>query len=271
MSEPIIGQAIHEGILLRKGDKFVLARRRPDGEIEVKSGRTPLLTSQHPWLRSPGVRGVAAVAEAVRGATWATSQEGTKGLLSLVGSLMGGMALYLLPDQISRLTGLRNRSPLLSAFVEGVGRLGGIALYLLLSARSPQIRRLFQYHGAEHKAVNAFEKLRSTSIKAMRRASRLHARCGSIFAALLALTSSLASLGSEGKGFLRRLVEETAKTFLLIGLVYELARWAARSRSPLAKAVLAPGFLLQLAATKEPDDDQLEVAQKALEALLEEA
>ena len=268
-SEPLVGQAVPEGILLRRGERFSLAVRRPDGTILVRTGRLPPAALRGPAAKIPVLRGVLAVAEALRGAAFAArSLGGGAGLSGLLASAVGGLALFLLPEQITRLSGARRKSPLLAALLEGAGRFGALLGYLAIASQNPQVRRLFQYHGAEHKAVNAFEREGRTDGEAIRRASRLHARCGSVFAALLSLLSGLAS-PPEGRPPFVRVTEEAARALLLVGLAYELARWAARSDFPLARALLAPGFLLQLLATKEPGDDQIEVARAALVGLLE--
>ena len=267
--EPLVGQAVPEGILLRRGDRFSLAVRRPNGTIALRTGRLPSPALKGPAAKVPVVRGILAVAEALKGAFFAAkSLGGGPGLSGLLASMAGGLAFFLLPEQITRLSGARRKSPLGAALLEGLGRFVGLLGYLAIASQNPQVRRLFQYHGAEHKAVNAFERERRTDLEAIRRASRLHERCGTIFAALLSILSGLAS-PPEGRAAHVRLLEEALRALLLVGVAYELARWAARSESPLAKGLLAPGFLLQLLATKEPGDDQIEVARAALVGILE--
>jgi len=263
----LMGQAVPEGILLRRGERFSLAVRRPDGTISLRTGRLPLLRGRAASL--PMVRGIIALAEALKGALFAArSVGGGPGVGGILASMAGGAAILLLPEQIARLSGARRRSLVGTAFLQGMGRFAALLGYLAVASQNPQVRRLFQYHGAEHKAVNAFEREGRTDQEAIRRASRLHARCGSVFAALLSLLSGLAS-PPEGRALHLRILEEVLRASMLVGVAYEIARWAARSQSPLAKALLGPGFLLQLLATKEPDEEQIEVARAALIGLLE--
>lgn len=268
-SEPLVGQAIPEGILLRRGDRFSLAVRKPDGTIVLQTGRLPSVVTKRLVMEVPLVRGIVAVAEALRGAFFAAKSLGEGlGMGGFLASMAGGGAFFLLPKQITRLWGTKERSPLKAAFLEGLGRFIGLLGYLVVASQNPQVRRLFQYHGAEHKVINAFERERKTDHEAIKGASRLHARCGTVFAALLSLLSGFASL-PKGRAFHLRLLKEALRGFVLIGVAYELARWAARSDSPLAKVLLAPGLLLQLMATKEPKEEQIEVARAALMGILE--
>lgn len=267
--EPLMGQAVPEGILLRRGDRFSLAIRRPDGSIALRTGRLPSPALRGLAAKVPVVRGVWAVAEALRGAFLAAKGlGGGLRLGDLLATVAGGVAFLLLPERITSLSGARKKYPIVAAILEGLGRFVGLLVYLAVASQSPQVRRLFQYHGAEHKAVNAFEREGRTDPEAIRRASRLHARCGTVFAGLLSILSGLA-LPPEGRAEHLRVLEGALRTFILIGVAYELARWASRSKSPVARGLLSPGLLLQLLATREPDDDQIEVARTALVGILE--
>ncbi len=277
---PIGGQAVVEGVMLQDGPEVVLAVRTPDGSVAVEP--LPTGVSFPRWEGIPFVRGPIRLAQMLslgwsalkRSAELAHPEEAPSSrweFLAVLGFavvfVVGGFML--LPAFLAGLTGVGNR--ILSNLVEGgirvalfVGYLGAISLF-------PDVRRVFQYHGAEHKVVHAYEE-GEASLPAARGRSPLHPRCGTsfllLFVVVAILVFSLIPTSSVGV----RLLARVALLPVVAGLTYEILRFGSRHpRAWWLKPLLAPGLLLQRLTTREPTDDQLEVALAALRYLTDPA
>jgi uncharacterized protein YqhQ len=197
---------------------------------------------------------------------------------SMAIALVIGLAVFFaLPILIGTLLGLEKGALLFNA-VAGIIRLGLFVLYLSLITRMPDIRRVFRYHGAEHKSIFALEASHELNIESARRESRYHPRCGTSFILIVAIASIVLfgiadSLFPVVFGHLQSVPERLATHLLLLpfvaGVSYELLKLSGRFRANhLVKLVIAPGLWLQAMTTAEPDDDMLEVALCALRAAL---
>jgi len=261
------GQAVIEGVMMRGKKTMVTVVRHPGGHLVMDT--RPLSAFYTGWLRkAPLLRGIVVLIEAMSlgiGALMYSAnvaleeeKEGDKGVaggllwLSVLGALVFAVALFLLtPLFLTKLLDPYISSSIVFNLVEGVIRLGIFIAYLKLVGLMADIRRVFAYHGAEHKTVNAYEHGVPLEVEAVRKYDTAHVRCG---------TSSLWLM------VLSRIV--LIPVIAAIG--YEVTYFAGRhAENAWVRAILAPGLWLQSLTTREPDDSQLEVAVAALGKVME--
>ena len=273
------GQAVIEGVMIRGQRNIAVAVRRPDGSIAVKrQPLTPIFTG--PLRRIPLIRGVIAMAETLTlgmralsySANVAAEAEGEE---ISAGSMAGMMAVsltiaiglfFLVPVLASdRLEGLLGSS-LMANVAEGVIRLGLFLGYILLIGRMNDIRRVFMYHGAEHMTVHAQERGDPLNVAHIRRYPTAHPRCGTAFL-LVVMVVAIATFIFVGREPFWWLI---ASRILLVPLIaavsYEVIRFSGRhADNPLVALITAPSLVLQSLTTRQPDDDQIEIAIAAMQ------
>lgn len=285
MTEPFYygGQAVIEGVMMRGERNFAISVRRPDGKLEII--RQPLASIYKGRLRkTPLVRGIIVLIETLilgtrallQSAQIASAEEGEEipaaALAGIVAtSLAFAVALFfVLPLLATRYFDIYIRSDIISNIIEGFVRMGFFIAYLKLISLVPDIRRVFAYHGAEHKVVNAYEAGCPLEIEAIKSHPTAHARCGTsfIFVVLIIAILIFSSLGRP-----QLWVTILSRIILLpviAALGYEITRFMAKhSKNALAQMLLAPGLALQSMTTREPDDSQLETAISALNEVIE--
>ncbi|MCB1006747.1 MAG: DUF1385 domain-containing protein [Acidimicrobiales bacterium] len=282
-STPIGGQAVVEGVMMRGPHRWAVAARRPDGTIATTDEGVPT------WAQKPKavpvVRGAFALVETMalglKALKWSAAVE--KGdedgapatdrslALTTVVTLVVFIAVFsVVPAAAAHAVADRvHDSTLVFVLAEGVLRLGLFLGYVVAIGRSPAIRRTYEYHGAEHMVIAAFEHAEPLTVEAARRYSTRHARCGTDFLLLVVVVAivvfSLFGQASWPVLVLTRVVGLP----VVAGLAYEILRLAKRRpESRLVKAVTAPGLALQALTTKPPADDQIEVAIASLEAVI---
>jgi uncharacterized protein YqhQ len=278
------GQALIEGVLMRGRDAIAVAFRHPDGHIVWASEE--LNSGPHAWklARAPFVRGLIVLYETlVVGTRWlirsANIQASAEGLELGKGSvaLMLGLTLalgvgifFLLPLFIASATASNIENDWIQHLIEGLVRVGIFLAYLAVISRTPDIHRVFEYHGAEHMTIHALEAGDPLTTDAIRKYPTAHPRCGTEFLVVVILLSIILF------GFLGRdnPVLMIGGRLLLIPVIaaigYEILRFGAKHRAnPLVKALMAPGILVQMITTKRPSDDQIEVAIVSMEQALE--
>jgi len=273
------GQAVVEGVMMRSPRYLSVAVREPDGRLVVHSQPFPSLLLRR-WLRLPVIRGIVVLYESLvlgaRAIMLSASQAVTEGAAPTgrdVGIAMGlGLGLsitlfFLVPTLAIRVAEGVLGSALAQNLGEGALRVALVIGYIGLIGRIPDLRRVYQYHGAEHKAVNAFEAGVPLNVSEVRACSRFHPRCGTSFLLIVMLVAVVlyALLGHPSLG--TRLLERVLLLPLVAGVSYEIIRLAGRSR--IVRALVAPGIWLQHLTTREPEDAHLEVAIRALREVLE--
>ena len=296
---PIGGQAVLEGVMMRGVSTWAVAVRKPapeqpaapdggpgagdgaGGEIEVFSEPLVSWTRRHRLLRLPVLRGVVALVESLKIGFQALGisanaqlEEGEEELgggawgLTIAVSLIVGVALFfLLPAGLTNLLDLPNG--LVFVVVEKGVRIAIFLAYIWLISRLPDLQRVFQYHGAEHKAISCYEAGLELTPENAQRFSRLHPRCGTSFLLLVMIVAIVvfAPLGQPPWYVL--FPSRIIGIPLVAGLSFEVLKWFGRNRTkPWARALMAPGMQLQRLTTREPDLDQLAVAIAALETVL---
>ncbi len=273
------GQAVIEGVLMRGRDSYAVAARRPNGDIAVCTDvlRSRVYTAGI-WRR-PFFRGVAGLYETIhlgmRALQWsAIVQLGQDAEIgdgamrgAMIASLVFALALFIgLPLLLGGLLH-HSTASITSVLIEGVIRAFVLVAYLLLISLIPNVRRLFQYHGAEHMSINALESGDTIDIDHVRARSRLHPRCGTGFLVVVAFVSVavFAPLGLLPTAL--RLVLQIALVPVVAAVSYEIIRALIRIRgTAVGRIALAPVLGAQLLSTRQPDDRQIEVAIAALDA-----
>lgn len=275
------GQAVIEGVMMRHGDRLAIAVRTPEQEIVVHEEKLVPAGQHFPVLKLPLLRGVVAFLEAlVLGAKAITisanlampeEEEELSGwqlTLTVCVALVFCIALFFfLPTFLLRLLhDVLPAKPLFLNLLEGMVRLAVFLLYLVLISRAQDIQRVFAYHGAEHKVIACLEAGRELTQENAAGFTTLHPRCGTSFLLLVMTVSILLFTLFGWPSLWLRLLLRLLLLPLVAGISYELIRLAGRSR--FFRSLTAPGLWLQRLTTREPDRDQLEVAIKAVQAVL---
>ena len=279
------GQALIEGVMMRGPHDIGTAIRLPDGTIETSSKKVPSFFTGRP-RKAPVIRGVLVLIEtlvvgtqallysAEKAATGEDGEEIPKSalLLAVAGSLAFGVLLFfVVPLLISRSLDAFIASDVVSNILEGVVRMLIFVLYVGLIGLMPDIKRVFAYHGAEHRTINAYEAGVPLTPSAVRAYSTSHSRCGTsfIFVVLVVSIIVLALLGRPPIWI--SILSRIVLLPFIAGVSYEFIKWSAdRQGNALVRAITVPGLLLQKLVTRQPDDDQVEAAIEALKTVLEE-
>ncbi|MFL6262256.1 MAG: DUF1385 domain-containing protein [Thermoanaerobaculia bacterium] len=299
------GQALIEGVMMRSPGAYGVAVRRPDGSIAFQRGKVASLARRYPFLKLPILRGVAvlfqSLALGIRALNFSAEQamaeeakpgEGQeaqpvaekkddKSNWAIAGSMafglvLGAVVFLLIPLWLTRLAEQHLFAGHLSTvafnLVDGALRAAFFLAYIFAISRMKDIHRVFQYHGAEHKVVFAWEKAVPLTVENARAQSRLHPRCGTSFLLFVLLVSILVfSFIPKTLPFLVMYGGRLLLVPVIAGLSYEVLRFTAKHQAaPLFSLLVAPGLALQRITTQEPADDMLEVAIAALEEALRE-
>ncbi len=281
---PVGGQAVLEGVMMRGISVWAVAVREPEGEIDVSSEPLVSWAKRHRFLRLPVVRGVVALAESMKIGFRALAisanaqldpeeQEEIGGFtwgVTIVLSLLLAVGLFfLIPVGATSLIKDQLGSPFVFWLVEGVLRTAIFIGYIVLISRLSDLRRVFEYHGAEHKTISCYEAEDELVPARAKLYSRLHPRCGTSFLLVVMVLAIFvfAPIGLPAWYWL--LASRILGIPLIAGLSYEVIKWAGKHRRKAwVRAVMWPGLMLQNLTTREPDEEQLAVAIAALEAVL---
>jgi uncharacterized protein YqhQ len=280
---PVGGQAVMEGVMMRGVSTWAVGVRKPDGELDVQSFPLVSWTKRHRALRWPVIRGVVALVESlaigfkalgmsanaqlpedeepISGGVWA----GTV----IVALLFGVGLFFVVPVGVTSLVKDSLDSAFLFWLVEGVLRTAIFLGYLALLSRLRDLRRVFGFHGAEHKTISCFEAGEPLTPENAQRYSRLHPRCGTSFLLIVMIVAIFvfAPLGLPEWYLL--LASRILGVPLIAGLSFELIKLAGRHRRRgWVRTLMWPGMQLQRLTTREPDREQLAVAIAAMEAVL---
>jgi uncharacterized protein YqhQ len=290
VSAPIGGQAVLEGVMMRGPTAWAMAVRTPDGEIAEVNRPIASALVRHPWLRLPVVRGVVALGESLAigfralaiSASYAarepgedaeeghTAQELTRAQLIFAFAVAIGFAVLLFKVSPALITSwLPVESTWWFVIVEGLIRVAIFVAYLSLISLWPDLRRVFQYHAAEHKAINAYEAGDPLEPETVQRHSLLHVRCGTAFLLYVMVIAIFVFALFGRPAWYWLIVSRILALPLIAGLAYELIRFAGRHpHNPLLRTLLAPGLWLQRLTTRQPTLDQVEVSIRALREVL---
>jgi len=281
---PVGGQAVIEGVLMRNGDDISVAvRRASDGEIVVEDleprNKFKRL-SNIPFVRgifnlydmmSTGIRALNLSAEIAledEDEDFGTSETVlTTGIAFLVAI---GVFVILPVWATNNLWGLSEANAFLFNLVEGLIRIGFFLLYLAGITYFDDIKRVFQYHGAEHKSVYAYENGKDLVVEEAREYSTLHPRCGTAFLMIVLVVAILTFSLVGNPPLLTKIISRLLLLPVVAGVSYEILRFSGKhAKNPLLKPFLLPGLMLQKITTREPSDDQLEVALQAIKRVVD--
>jgi uncharacterized protein YqhQ len=269
------GQALIEGVMIRSRRHLVMCVRQPNDEILTHTEEITLLTERHRILGLPLVRGVVALFETmyigVKGISFSANtaleeeeEEFTwkEWLLVAVMTLVMSSMFFVIPFLI---TSFLKFTGVLFNVVEALVRLGLFLLYISVVSLWGEFRRVLQYHGAEHKAINTLEAGEPLEVESVRGHSRLHRRCGTSFIFLVICVSIVLFSLMPKADFVTRLLYRLVLIPVIGSISYELLKLTSRhGDSIVAKMLTTPGLLFQRLTTREPDDSMIEVAIKAV-------
>jgi len=276
------GQAVIEGVMMRSPDKYAIAVRKPDKEITVKVGKIKSLSQKIKWFKLPIFRGIVNLIESLAlgfkaltySAEQATGQEEQLNSKEMFFTILIALGLFILifivfPTSIAKYMDRYLPNVMLYNLVEGLIRIGIFLIYLTLISKMPDIRRVFEYHGAEHKVIYTFEAGKDLNVENVKKFSTLHPRCGTSFIFIVLIISILVFSLLGKQGLLLRIAYRILIIPFIAGISYEILKLSAKNMNkPAIRWLVAPGLWFQKLTTKEPDEQQIEVAIDALKGVL---
>ena len=297
-SSNIGGQAVLEGIMMRHGDDYAVAVRKPDGEIFVQKEEYHSVIKWKALTKIPFIRGVfnfidsmvLGIKTLMFSAEFYEDEEEVKSEKELTEeeiakkekqekwmmnatvaiSVVIAVAVFMvLPYFLSSLLKPLMPSYHLRTLVEGFVRIGIFILYIALISRMDDIQRTFMYHGAEHKCINCIEHGLPLTVDNVRISSRQHKRCGTSFLFFVLAIRILLLMLIQVESPLMRVIVRIALIPVIAGISYEVLKLAGRSENPIINLLSRPGLAIQKLTTKEPDDSMIEVAIQAVEAVFD--
>ncbi len=292
------GQAIIEGVMMRGKRIYAMAVRNPAGGITIEKNEWGGIANKG-IFKYPIFRGIGAFVDSlitgtkilmhsaeIAGEDWAEEElspferylqnkfgDKINDILiyfSVTVSLILGMGLFfVLPVWLGSF--FKTIVPVWGlGVIEGLLRIGIFLLYLFLISRMKEIKRVFQYHGAEHKTINCFESGKELTVENVMPCTRLHKRCGTSFLLFVMIISMIVFFFVRTDSVALRLVSRIFLVPFIAGISYEVIRWAGKSESKLVAAISYPGLCLQKITTAEPDASQIETAIAAMKGVLED-
>jgi uncharacterized protein YqhQ len=286
-SAPIGGQAVLEGVMMRGPSAWSVAVRKPDGEIAEVNRPISSFLLRHRWARLPIIRGVFALGESLAigfralaiSANYAAQEEGddgevetelSRGQLAFAFAIAIGFALLLFKVSPALITSwLPIDSTGAFVVVEGLLRVTIFILYLVLIGLLPDLKRVFQYHAAEHKAINAYEAGDELDPETVQRHSLIHVRCGTAFLLYVMVIAIFVFAFVGQPGWFWLIASRILLLPVIAGIAYEVIRFGGRyPQNPILRTILAPGLWLQRLTTRQPSLDQIEVSIRALREVL---
>ena len=290
------GQAVIEGVMMKNKDKYAVAVRKLSGEIEVEVSKCQSISDKVPFFRLPIIRGVVNFVESmvvgVKTLTYSASfyedeeEEPTKMDQALDKLLKGktedvmmgvtvcfsmllAIALFMVaPYFATRLLERFSTSETMLVIVEGMLRIGIFLLYVALISQMKDMKRVFMYHGAEHKTINCLEHGEELTVENVKKYSRIHKRCGTSFLLIVMIISMIFFLFIRVDGLWARMAFRILLVPVIAGVSYEFIKFAGKSDSKIVQILSTPGMWLQKLTTREPEEDMIEVAIQSVESVL---
>lgn len=274
------GQAVIEGVMMRGPKMVATAVREPSGEISVKVDPVSSLGDRYPIFKKPLFRGVIALGESLvlglRSLSYSAQMAGEEDeqlsdrelAMTILFSLGLAVLLFvIIPTAAAKYIHAASSDPVILNLLEGVLRLGIFMTYIYGISRLKDIKRVFQYHGAEHKTIHAYEAGVELTVENVQKFSTLHPRCGTAFLLVVMIVSIVMFAFLGWPDLWLRILSRVVLLPLVAGISYEIIRYAGRTENPVMKMAILPGLWLQKITTNEPEDEMVEVAIKSLEAV----
>lgn len=291
------GQAVLEGVMMKNKEQYAVAVRKPDGEIDIEVDVYKGVMEGSIWKKIPFVRGVfhfldslilgmrtlnhsvsfyededakeTAADKVFQKVFKEKAENAMMGIITAVSILLAVAIFMVLPYFISSLFEEYIRNASVMAIIEGGIRILIFIGYIVAITAMKDIKRLYQYHGAEHKCINCIEKGRPLTVHNVMRSSRLHKRCGTSFLFFVVFVSIIVFFFIRAEQPVLRVLLRVALIPVIAGISYEIIRLAGRSDNILVNILSAPGMFLQRLTTKEPDEDMVRVAIASVEAVFD--
>lgn len=282
------GQAVMEGVMMKNGSRYAVAVRKPDQEIIVDSSEYQGIVKNKTIRNMPILRGVFSFVESlvlgIRTLTFSasffeeeeeehkkgeTKEDFLMGITVAISVLLAVGIFMVLPYGISLLFSKAISSQWVTALFEGVVRLVIFIGYVAGISLMPDIKRVYMYHGAEHKCINCIEHGLDLNLENVRKSSRQHKRCGTSFLLIVMLISVVAFMFIRMDSKILRLLFRVLFVPVIAGISFEFIRFAGKSDNAFVNLLSKPGLLLQRITTREPDDSMIEVAIASVEAVFD--
>lgn len=291
------GQAVLEGVMMKNDEKYAVAVRKPDGEIEVELENYQGVLHGSQIKKVPFIRGIFNFADsmilgtkclnysagfyedeeaketvadkALNKATHGNAEKVFTALVTVFSILLAVGIFIVLPYFITSFFEEYIRSSALMTIIEGAIRILIFLLYVVAITAMKDIKRLYMYHGAEHKCINCIERGKPLTVRNVMRSSRLHKRCGTSFLFFVMFVSIILFFFIQANNPVEKVVLRILLIPIIAGISYELIRLAGRSNNILVRILSAPGMLIQRLTTKEPDRAMVEVAIASVEAVFD--
>jgi uncharacterized protein YqhQ len=286
------GQAVLEGVMMRNRDLVAIAVRKPDQEIEVEVDEHHGILEGTIWTKIPFIRGIFVFIDSlvlgIRSTSYSSQfyddEEGTDlvseerrarrdkvttAVTTVISFALAVGIFVLLPYWLTSLVDSYIRSEAFLSVMEGVIRIAIFLIYVLLLSGMKDIRRLYQYHGAEHKCINCIERGKPLTLHYVQDSSRFHKRCGTSFIFLVMIVSIILFFFIRVDSHVMRVVLRLVFIPVVAGISYELIRLAGRYDNIFVRLISAPGVWLQHITTKEPDAQMIEVGIASVEAVFD--
>lgn len=273
------GQAVIEGVMMRGPEYIATAVRTPSGEITIKKDPAHSLGEKYPILKKPFIRGTIALGESLvygmKSLSYSAQAAGeeeeqltTKQMAATMtfSAVLAIIFFLVIPTYGAKFIPGVAESTVRLNIVEGILRLAIFLLYIWGISLASDIRRVFEYHGAEHKTIWTYEAGEALTVENVKKHSRLHPRCGTNFLLIVMVVSIFVFAFLGWPNLIERIISRIILMPVVAGISYELIRLAGRTENRMIQTLVKPGLWLQYLTTREPHGDQIEVAIKALEA-----
>lgn len=287
------GQAVLEGVMMKNKELYAVAVRMPDGEIDVETEEYHGVMHGSRLTKIPFIRGVFSFLDSLilgmraldhsasfyedEGAedtkldkALGDKSQKTFSVLTVLLSVVLAVGIFMvLPYYLSTFLEKYVRNSSLLAIFEGLIRLAIFLIYIVAITAMKDIKRLYQYHGAEHKCINCLEKGHNLNVHNVKRSSRYHRRCGTSFLLFVMIISIILFIFITVENPVLKVVIRILLIPVIAGISYEIIKLAGRSDNVIVRILSAPGLLLQRLTTKEPDEEMIEVAIRSVEAVFD--
>ncbi|MCR5438937.1 MAG: DUF1385 domain-containing protein [Selenomonas sp.] len=277
------GQAVIEGVMMRGPKLTATAVRDPQGEIQVEANPVHSITERFPILKKPMLRGSVSLVESLiigmKSLSYSAQMAGEEDEKltdkELAGTIVFALVLasilfIAIPTGAAKLFHDITEDPFFLNLMEGFLRLAIFLLYIWGISRMKDIRRVFQYHGAEHKTIHCYEAGLPLTVENVQKFSRLHPRCGTNFLLIVMLVSIFVFAFLGWPSLWERIASRILLLPVVAGISYEIIRLAGRSQNAIIQTAIKPGLWLQYLTTRPPEDEMVEVAIESLKAVLPE-
>ena len=277
------GQAVIEGVMMRDAAKTATAVRLPNGEIAVEMHPVTSIRDRYPVLNLPLIRGSVIMVESLvigmRALSFSAQAAGEEdeqmtkkeiALTILFALVLASVLFIVIPTGAAHLAAAYTNDPIVFNLIEGGIRLAIFLLYIWGISWMGGIRRVFQYHGAEHKTIHCYEAGEALTVENVQKFPRLHPRCGTNFLLIVMVIAIVFHVFFGWPDLWLRILSRLAVLPVVAGVSYEIIRFAGRSENRIVRILITPGLWLQYLTTRPPDDEMVEVAIESLKAVLPE-